>query len=156
MMGNNSKFGLMALVLAVLIIVGVALLPQQPGVVQAAPAAAPTPVSVTRPANSAGYITFNPFTDAKLTADTGSTCFDVANYSVIDALFVVDQRVTNAITLTTRWGIDSTNLVNGVNIVAARSTDGSDMQQVQVFGRYFCVLAEVSNANPGDCQVGEL
>ena len=53
MMGNNSKFGLMALVLAVLIIVGVALLPQQPGVVQAAPVAAPTHPSATGPAVAA-------------------------------------------------------------------------------------------------------
>jgi hypothetical protein len=114
--------------------------------VSAAPQAIPTPVSVTRPA-AENYITFNPFTAAVLDEDTTSTCYDVAAYSVIDALYVIDQTEVNTVTLTAKWSIDGTTLVDGVNLVANNAADASDMTQLQVFGRYFCVLANVTNTN---------
>lgn len=114
---------------------------------QPAPAAGPTPVSVTRPAAD-GVITFNPFSARAVAADTTSTCFDVGDHAVIDALYQIDQADVNTVTLTTKWSIDGTLAASGVNLVASNAADATDMQQVQVFGRYFCVLADVTNTNP--------
>lgn len=129
----------------VAVLVGVSLLPQAPAT--AAPAAIPTPASVTRPAQD-GYITFNPFSASAVTADSTSTCFDVGNYSVIDALYVIDQGTTNTVTLTSKWSVDGTTTASGINLVASNVADATDMAQLQVFGRYWCVLADVTNANP--------
>lgn len=115
------------------------------GAAVAAPAAAPTPVSVTRPAGD-GYVTVAPFSASAIAADTTSTCYDVAKYSVVDVLYSIDQGTTNTTTLTSKWSIDGTTLVSGVNIVASNAADATDMAQLQVFGRYFCVLANVANA----------
>lgn len=137
-----------ALVLVFTLLLGLSLVPQQPAA--AAPAAAPTPVSVTRP-GADGFITFAPFSTQVITADASSPCFDVGAYSVVDVLFNIDQTIVaaaaNTVTLTTKWGIDSTTLASGVNLVASNAADAVDMQQAQVFGRYFCVLADVTNSN---------
>jgi hypothetical protein len=115
--------------------------------VSAAPAAIPTPASVTRPAGD-GFVTFNPFSGTpSITTDTTSTCFDVGGRSVIDVLYVIDQTDVNTVTLTSKWSIDGTTTVSGINLVAANAADASDMVQLQVFGRYFCILADVSNTN---------
>jgi len=118
------------------------------GAATAAPMAVPTPVSVTRPAGD-GYVTVAPFSAAVLDEDTTSTCYDVARFSVVDVLYSIDQTIVastaNTLTLTSQWSIDGVTLVNGVNIVASNAADATDMAQLQTFGRYFCVLANVSN-----------
>lgn len=129
----------------VAVLASVSLLPQAPAA--AAPAAIPTPVSVTRPSGD-GVITFNPFSAEAVTADTTSTCFDVGDYSIVDVLYVIDQGTTNTLTLTSKWSIDGTTTASGVNLVASNAADATDMTQLQVFGRYFCVLADVANTNP--------
>lgn len=114
-----------------------------------APLAGPTPVSVTRPSSGekAAYITFTPFNATALTADT-TVCQDIGNFSVADVLYVIDQGTTNTTTLTAKWGVgDTTNLATGVNVVATNTADATDMQQIQLFGRYLCLLADVTNAN---------
>ena len=137
---------IVALIMAVALFGALALAPQAESV-QAAPAAIPTPVSVTRPAGD-GYVTFNPFAGtSSIATDTTSTCFDVGGRSVIDVLYVIDQTDVNTITLTSKWSIDGTTTVDGVNLVASNAADASDMVQLQVFGRYFCVLANVTNTN---------
>lgn len=144
---STRKLWPMAIVALALVAVlfGVALLPQAPAA--AAPAAIPTPVSVTRPAAD-GYITVAPFSATVVTEDTTSTCYDVGQYSIVDALYVIDQGTTNTVTLTSKWSIDGTTKVSGVNLVASNVADASDLTQLQVFGRYFCVLADVANTNP--------
>jgi hypothetical protein len=112
----------------------------------AAPMAAPTPVSVTRP-SSAGFVTVAPFTAVVLTADTTSSCYDIPNYNIVDVLYSIDQGTVNTVTLTSKWSIDGVTLVSGNNIVATNAADATDMTQLQAFGRYFCVLADVSNTN---------
>lgn len=112
----------------------------------AAPQAVPTPVSVTLPAAD-NYVTVAPWSATAITADTTSTCYDVARYSVVDVLYSIDQTDVNTVTLTSKWSIDGTTLVSGVNIVASNAADATDMAQLQVFGRYFCVLADVANSN---------
>lgn len=134
--------GLIAVGLVALL--ALALVPQAD--VSAAPQAIPTPVSVTRPAGE-GFITFDPFSAAVVDEDTTSTCYDVGDYAVIDALYSIDQTSVNTVTLTARWSIDGITLANGINLVASNAADSTDMTQLQVFGRYFCVLANVTNTN---------
>ncbi len=146
----TSKRMLPALLLALVVVtlLGLALLPMAPAqAAQPGPVAGPTPVSVTRPAGE-GFVTFSPFSAQALTEDTTSTCFDVGRYAVVDALYQIDQGTTNTVTLTTVWSVDGSLTASGVNLVASNAADATDMQQVQVFGRYFCVLANVTNTNP--------
>lgn len=145
---NIRKQGPMALLALVVMmaLVGMAMLPQSPAA--AAPLAAPTPVSVTRPSNEATAITFSPFSAQAVTVDTTSTCFDVSKFAVIDALYSIDQGDVNTVTLTTKWSIDGTTTASGVALVSANAADATEMQQLQVFGKYFCVLADVANTNP--------
>lgn len=118
------------------------------GAATAAPVAAPTPVSVTRPGGGS-FITFDLFNGAALTADTTSACVDIGRYNVADVVYSFDQGagVPNTTTLTTKFSVDGGTLVSGVNVVASNTADATDMQQVQLFGRYFCLLADVSNSN---------
>lgn len=115
--------------------------------VQAAPQAAPTPVSVTRPAG-AGYQVFELFAAAALAADTTADCVDVGAASVLDVQYEIDQGTTNTVTLTTQWSINGSLITDGADIVAANAADASDMVQVQAFGRYLCAKADVANTNP--------
>jgi hypothetical protein len=119
------------------------------GAATAAPVAAPTPVSVTRPGGDGSFITFDLFSGAALTADTTSACVDIGRYNVADVVYTFDQGagVPNTTTLTTKFSVDGGTLVSGVNVVASNAADATDMQQVQLFGRYFCLLADVSNSN---------
>lgn len=113
-----------------------------------APLAAPTPVSVTRPANNQAFITWTPFSATVLTADS-TVCQEIAKYSVADILYSIDQGTTNTTTLTAKWGVaDTTTLATGISIVAANVADATDMQQMALFGRYFCILADVTNTEP--------
>ncbi len=147
----NSKRTMVLVVMAVTALFAVALsvLSGGGGPAAAAPMAGPTPVSVTRPAGD-GFASVGPFTAQVLTEDTTSSCYDVAKYAVVDVLYSIDQTVlasgANTTTLTSQWSIDGVTTVSGVNIVASNAADATDMQQLQVFGRYFCVLANVSNA----------
>ena len=117
------------------------------GAATAAPAAAPTPVSVTRPGGDGSFITFDLFNSTVITADTNSTCVDVGRFAIADVQYTIDQGTTNTTTLTTRFSVDGGTLVSGVNVVASNAADATDMQQVQLFGRYFCLLADVSNTS---------
>lgn len=120
------------------------LLPQAP--VSGAPLGAPTPVSITRPANGT-FKVFDLFSTRPITQDTTSTCFDVGAYSLADVQYTIDQGTTNTTTLTTKWSVDGGTLVSGVNVVASNAADATDMQQVQTFGRYMCLLADVSTSD---------
>lgn len=116
-------------------------------VVEAAPLAVPTPVSVTKPAATQPWRSFTIWNAATFTADTDSTCYEIADFSVADIQYVIDQGTTNTTTITLRWSNDGTTLTNGVNLVASNAADASDMQQVALFGRYMCLLADVTNSN---------
>ena len=146
----NSKRAILGTIVAALVLFALVLTAiSGGGGAVAAPMAIPTPVSVTRPVGD-GYASFNPMTAEVIAEDTTSTCYDVAKYSVVDVLYSIDQTIlasgANTVTLTSKWSIDGTTLVDGVNIVASNAADATDMAQLQTFGRYFCVLANVSNA----------
>jgi len=133
--------GMVALLLCALLFT--ALLPQAP--VSGAPLAAPTPISITRPGNGGAFKVFDLFATRPITQDTTSTCFDVGAFALADVQYTIDQGTTNTTTLTTKWSVDGGTLVSGVNVVASNAADATDMQQVQTFGRYFCLLADVAN-----------
>lgn len=147
-----TKVFLPAAIVALLLLV--ALLTAIPGYgpVAAAPAAAPTPVSVTRPMGGGEFQVVTLFNTVAITADTTSSCFDIGKFAVADVQYTIDQTladsVMNTTTLTTKWSVDGGTLVSGVNVVASNVADATDMQQVQLFGRYMCLTADVSNANP--------
>jgi hypothetical protein len=117
-----------------------------PNVVQAAPQAGPTPVSVTRPAGGDVQV-FEIWNAEPLTADT-TECVDIGAASVIDAQYQIDQGTTNTVTLTSQWSINGSLVTDGVDFVATNAADASDMVQVQAFGRYICPKADVTNSNP--------
>lgn len=112
----------------------------------AAPGMAPTPVAVTRPA-VAGYGVHTLFDARSITQTTTSTCVDVVRAATVDAVYVIDQGTTNTVTLYSMWSIDGSTLVTGTALVAGNAADITDMAQLQVFGRYFCVRASPTNTN---------
>lgn len=116
------------------------------GAAVAAPVAAPTPVSVTRPGGDGSFVTFDLFNTRVITADTTSACVDIGKYNVADVQYMIDQGVVNTTTLTTKFSVDGGTLVSGVSLVASNAADATDMQQVQLFGRYVCLLADVTNS----------
>ncbi len=116
------------------------------GAALAAPAAAPTPVSVTRPGGNGAFVTFDLFNSAVITADATSACVDIGKYAVADVQYTIDQTAVNTVTLTSKFSVDGGTLVSGVNVVASNAADATDMQQLQLFGRYFCLLADVANS----------
>jgi len=87
------------------------------------------------------------FNSAAMTADTTSSCFELANYDVMDVYYNIDQGTTNTTTLTLRFGNTESALVNGVNIVASNTADASGLQPYQTFGRYACILADVTTTD---------
>jgi hypothetical protein len=118
----------------------------------AAPAAAPTPVSVTLPSGPVPEypVFFNG--NGPITADTRSSCFEVPDYSVVDLQYLIDQtiadNVVNTTTLKLQFSNDLVTYVDGINVVASNTADASSLQPFAIFGRYTCVYADVSNTNP--------
>lgn len=135
----------MAGALVMALIFGIMLAPQ--GNVQAAPQAAPTPVSVTRPAGGEVQI-FEVWDAVAIAADTTATCVDIGAASVLDAQYQIDQTDVNTVTITTQWSINGELITDGADIVASNAADASEMVQVQAFGRYLCAKADVANTNP--------
>ena len=117
-------------------------------VAQAAPLAAPTPVSVTRPENARGPLLLKPFNNTVLTADTTATCQDIGDYSIADVIYQVDQGTTNTITLTPKWSNDGSLLALGAAAVSANAADATEAIQIPLYGKYLCLYADVTNANP--------
>lgn len=131
-------------VLVLALVFGVLFQPQ--ATVQAAPQAAPTPVSVTRPAGD-GVQVIEVWDAEVIAADTTATCVDIGTASVIDAQYQIDQTDVNTVTLTTQWSINGELITDGVDVVASNAADASEMVQVQAFGRYICPKADVANTN---------
>ena len=95
----------------------------------------------------AGYDIRAPLSARAITTHTTSSCYDVARAATVDAVYVIDQATTNTVTLYSMWSIDGTTLVTGTALASSIAADTTDMTQVQVFGRWFCVRAMVTNTN---------
>ena len=137
---KNARWVLLSLLFTAGLGLGLLISAAGPQQATAAPVMAPTPVAVTRPALT-GY-------DIRaITTHTTSSCYDVARAATVDAVYVIDQATTNTVTLYSMWSIDGTTLVTGTALASSIAADTTDMTQVQVFGRWFCVRAMVTNTN---------
>jgi hypothetical protein len=117
----------------------------QAGMVQAAPAAIPTPVSVT-PGNGAPQVA--PFWQATALTASGAGAEAIIAGEKVDLQWVIDQATVNTVTLKLQFSNDSTNWVDGATFVTNNAADAGDMQQYAVFGRYLRAYATVVNTNP--------
>lgn len=116
---------------------------------QAAPLAAPTPVSVNHAGTFADVPVF--FQTKVITADGGSTVQNVQNHQVMDLQWVVDQTLLttmNTTTLKIQFSNDGVSWIDGATFATNNVADANDMQQYAVFGRYVRVYADVANTNP--------
>lgn len=121
-----------------------------PRMVTAAPPAAPTPVSADR-----GMI--QPQVAAlmaaeSIDADTRGGCVNTAAYGLIDVQYTIDQGTANTTTLSLLhtnddpWETDAV-YVTGAAVASNVATDTTDMQQMNAFGAWTCIYANVTNTN---------
>lgn len=143
-MRNKSGWlilGMVALVMVAMLATAVS----GPVQVQAAPAAAPTPVS----ASAAVFANVLNFGTQRMTADgTVGSVLTLGNAQRVDLQHVVDMRTVNTTTLKLQFSNDGTNWVDGATFGTAVAADANAMQQYAVFGRYARVYADVINSNP--------
>ena len=114
------------------------------------PLAIPTPVTAPAHSTAPNAPEFPLFFNAKpLTDDARSSCFEVPEYSIVDLQWLIDQTIVNStantITLKLQYSNDDANYVDGASFVSSNAADAGDMQQYNLFGRYTCIYADVSN-----------
>ena len=114
------------------------------------PLAAPTPVAAVQRSAGPEFPVF--WANRVLTASERSSCFEVPDYAVVDLHTIVDQTpvagAPNTTTIKLQFSNDNASFVDGVTAVNANAADAADLQQFQLFGRWACVYATVSNSNP--------
>jgi hypothetical protein len=117
---------------------------------RAAPLPIPTPVS-----NPSGRISsatgprypINFFKDQPVTADLRGAPVSLSEYNILDIQFVIDQVITtpNTVTLKVQYSNDGVNWVSGANLVADNAADATDLIQLNNYGRYTAIYADVTN-----------
>jgi len=148
-MGNMNK--ILALLIVAFLLVGALLWGMNTAqAAQPGPLAAPTPVCVSAAAAAAGEAVF--FSTSVLTDDTYSARVPVAAFQRTDIQHVLDQTViaaaANTTTLTIQFSNDGVNWTDGAALVSSNSADAALLQQVNVFGKYARVKADLTNNNP--------
>ena len=140
---NYQAIGLS--VLAFLMVVALGYIGSLP--TQAAPPAAPTPLTV-----RAGYTQNEELvTDADyngITADTNTTARIGAGHEFGDFQYVIDQTTTNTTTITIQFSNDGTNWVSGPALVSASAADGGSITPLPLTGYYYRFNVDVTNTNP--------
>jgi hypothetical protein len=111
----------------------------------AAPAAAPTPVSINHSGVRSDIVTFH--SSDVITADGNSGVQSVADHAVIDLQWVIDQGTVNTTTFKLQFSNDGVNWVDGATIATSNAADVNSMQQFAVFGRWARINRDVSNTN---------
>lgn len=117
-----------------------------PELVQGAPAPAPTPITQYQREDSPRIVEFWGSATA-LTADTRSTCYDLAGYNNIDIHYIIDQGTVNTTTVTLEHSNNNSTYPDGINVVASNAADADVMQQYPLFGKWTCLYANLTNAN---------
>lgn len=115
----------------------------------AAPPIAPTPVSAGRSGELPVVATL--MDGQVLTDDARGGCLYTAMYEKADVQYVVDQSGTNTVTLMMQHtndtpGAAGTQYADGPT-VASGATDEVGMQQVNVYGAWSCIYADVTNTD---------
>ncbi|MCL4863382.1 MAG: hypothetical protein KJZ93_28520 [Caldilineaceae bacterium] len=145
-MSNKRAFlPLMIVVLVLAALLGPMVLAPVPDV-QAAPAAAPTPITQ-YPRNPAPRVANFWQAPTALTADA-RTCVNVDGFNVLDLHYIIDQGTVNTTTVTLQFSNIDGAYVSGPAVVSANTADTADMKQFQVYGRWACLHVDVSNSNP--------
>ena len=138
-----------ALALALVLFAGL-LVAMTSGPVAAAPAAAPTPISVSQSAKDNSEVAF--MADVVLTADGNSASANIAKWQLTDIQYNIDQTladsVMNTTTLKLQFSNDGANWTDGATIATSNVADASVLTQQAVFGKFARINADVSNANP--------
>lgn len=121
-----------------------------PESVTAAPPAAPTAVSNAAAQSNSPSALVVAFSPQQITADSRA-CFDASGHEKADIHWKIDQGTVNTTTLRLQHTNYTPNAfadyVNGAAIVSSNAADASDMAQLQVFGAWTCVQADVANSN---------
>ena len=61
---------------------------------------------------------------------------------------MLDQTNVNTVTLTLQFSNDGENWTDGAALATSNAADAALLQQVNVFGKYARVYANVTNSNP--------
>jgi hypothetical protein len=143
-----KRYGFLALLLASTLLFALVSIMTPGGVpANAAPQAAPTPVSVNR--GDTNWLLRTMFDGAVLTADRRSGCVETASQDLADIQFTIEQGADiNTTTLTLQHTNDAETFVDGVDVTAQNITNSTVMTQMQLFGWQTCILANVTNTNP--------
>lgn len=118
------------------------------GTVVAAPLAAPTPVTSGLVPNGPAKVPVEFFVTEVITTDLASEAFQLANYSLLDVQYVIDQGTVNTATLKLQHSNDGSNWTDGTSLVTSNAADAAVLNQYYNFGRYTRVYGDVTNSNP--------
>lgn len=141
----NSK--IFVTIVAAFVMVGALLIGMNTApAIQAAPAAAPTPVASGFSGKAPSEQTW--LSGVATTADGGSAAVNVAGWQVVDIQYVIDQGVVNTVTLKLQFSNDGVNWTDGATLVTDNAADASVLSQAAVFGKYARVHANVTNTEP--------
>lgn len=112
----------------------------------AAPAAAVTPVGVEDPivGGVAGVMRY--FNTVAITADT-RICQDLSTYRVADIQYIADHGTSNPVTITLQHSNNNSNFTTGQSIAVNSTADGNALNRFDLYGKYNCVYADVTNSN---------
>ena len=120
--------------------------------VSSAPLAAPTAVTAAAIHGIQQPVVVT-FAEAEsITADTRLGCADTRLVNLLDINYVINQGTVNTVTLTLQHTNDdptsaSAAFADGLDAVAANAADVTAMQQLQAFGAWTCIYADVANTN---------
>lgn len=142
----NRRLPIAALLVTALLMIGI-LVAMPTDNLSAAPAAAPTPISVTYSATPGKVLEFLRVPTA-YTADFNTSPLTVLDFEAVDLQYVIDQTTTNTTTLKLQFSNDGTNWVDGATVASANAADANVMAQHAVFGRLARINVDVTNSNP--------
>ena len=117
----------------------------------AAPAGAPTPVGINFGNSSAPSAVLNFWSGGvkALTASERASCFELAQYDVLDLQYAVDVGDTQTVTLKLQHTNDRSTYADGLAVGGTITTDAAvTMQQYAIFGRDTCIYATLATTAP--------
>lgn len=138
---NKRLIILCAGLLMLVMLTSLYILPAAP--VDAAPAAAITPVTYSGQSSQSTKVTFF---NGNIAADT-RVCADLSNYSKVDLQWIIDQGTVNTTTIKLQWSNDNVNFEDSATVASANVADTHSGQQYVLAGQYNCIYADVTNSN---------
>lgn len=113
--------------------------------VDAAPGAAPTPVTGFYSPDG-NYVSV--LAAKAVTTDTRYIVpVSLASFEQADIQYLVDQGTVNTTTVTVQFSNDGENWVSGPALVSSNAADAGDLTPFRIFGRYTAFYVDVANTN---------